>query len=154
MPRSGRDLVKGITCSLSMDQAQTFQSICGYGTIFRTAVSCSQIDGTLQACARKLFMTWKFGIISCHSSVEQMNCSVHHAADSPFLTLSSDLTLVCIYFKDFSPVLWTLFPPTENAFKSPCAAFSQHLALVFLSIPSPTLPDLHFLRSQTGLGWI
>lgn len=51
-------------------QAQTFQSICGYGTIFRTAVSYSQIDGTLQACARKLFMTWKFGIISCHSSVE------------------------------------------------------------------------------------
>lgn len=59
--------------------------------------ACSLIDGVLRACAGKLFMTWKFGIISCHSSAEQMNCSVHHAGDSPFLTLGYDPALRCAF---------------------------------------------------------
>lgn len=117
--------------------------------------ACFLINGVFRACACKLFMTWKFGIISCHSSVEQMNCSVHHAGDSPFLTLSSDPTLrwafilkiFLLCFRPFS--LPTTSPPTKNVFKSTCAALPQHLAPLLLSIPSPALPGLlHFHSSH------
>lgn len=74
-----------------------------------------------------------------------MNCSVHQAGNSSFLTSSYDPALWCafilkIFVLGFRPS--HIFPPSENIFNLARAASLQYLALVLLSIPSPTLPDV------------